>query len=74
MTSNSNSADIFIRPAFGYSFNDLSLLDEALDTTGLLRVGSNQSLALIGDSIIQTIIYRDWYPSRQPKGLSFVSK
>lgn len=74
MASNSNTADIFIRNTFGYSFNDLNLLDEALDATGLLRVDSNQSLALIGDSVLQTIIYRDWYPRRQPKGLSIVSK
>ena len=58
----------FIRDTFGYTFKDLNLLDEALDTTGLYRPQSNQSLALIGDSILQLTIYRDWYPSRQLKG------
>jgi hypothetical protein len=55
----------FIRDTFGYTFQDLNLLHEALDTTGLYRPQSNQSLALIGDSILQLTIYRDWYPSRQ---------
>lgn len=59
----------FIRDTFGYTFKDLNLLDEALDTTGLYRPQSNQSLALIGDSILQLTIYRDWYPSRQLKGI-----
>lgn len=59
----------FIRDTFGYTFMDLNLLDEALDTTGLYRPQSNQSLALIGDSILQLTIYRDWYPGRQPKGM-----
>jgi hypothetical protein len=59
----------FIRDTFGYTFKDLNLLDEALDTTGLYRPQSNQSLALIGDSILQLTIYRDWYPSRQLKGM-----
>lgn len=59
----------FIRDTFGYTFKDLSFLDEALDTTGLYRPQSNQALALIGDSILQTTIYRDWYPSRQLKGM-----
>lgn len=60
----------YIRDTFGYSFKDLRLLDEALDTTGIrYRVQSNQSLALIGDSILQLTIYRDWYPSRQLKGM-----
>lgn len=59
----------FIRDTFGYTFKDLNLLDEALDTTGLFRPQSNQSLALIGDSILQLTIYRDWYPSRQLKGM-----
>jgi hypothetical protein len=58
----------FIRDTFGYTFKDLNLLDEALDTTGLYRPQSNQSLALVGDSILQLTIYRDWYPSRQLKG------
>lgn len=68
MTTNSISAYTYIRLTFGYSFNDTSFLDEALDTTGLYRAGSNQSLALIGDSVLQANIYRDWYPSKQPKG------
>jgi hypothetical protein len=59
----------FIRDTFGYTFKNLDLLDEALDTTGLYRPQSNQSLALIGDSILQLTIYRDWYPSRQLKGI-----
>jgi len=59
----------FIRDTFGYTFKNLDLLDEALDTTGLYRPQSNQSLALIGDSILQLTIYRDWYPSRQLKGM-----
>jgi hypothetical protein len=59
----------FIRDTFGYTFKDLNLLNEALDTTGLYRPQSNQSLALIGDSILQLTIYRDWYPSRQLKGM-----
>ena len=59
----------YIRDTFGYTFKDLNLLDEALDTTGAYRAQSNQSLALIGDSILQTIIYRDWYPSKQLKGM-----
>ena len=59
----------FIRDTFGYTFHDLTLLKEALDTTGIYRPQSNQSLALIGDSILQTTIYRDWYPSKQLKGV-----
>ena len=59
----------FIRDTFGYIFKDLNLLDEALDTTGLYRAQSNQSLALIGDSILQLTINRDWYPGRQLKGM-----
>jgi hypothetical protein len=59
----------FIRDTFGYTFKNLDLLDEALDTTGLYRPQSNQSLALIGDSVLQLTIYRDWYPSRQLKGM-----
>jgi hypothetical protein len=59
----------FIRDTFGYTLKNLDLLDEALDTTGLYRPQSNQSLALIGDSILQLTIYRDWYPSRQLKGI-----
>ena len=59
----------YIRNTFGYTFKDLNLLDEALDTTSAYRAQSNQSLALIGDSILQTIIYRDWYPSKQLKGM-----
>jgi hypothetical protein len=59
----------FVRDTFGYTFKDLSLLFEALDTTSTYRAQSNQSLALIGDSILQTTIYRDWYPSKQLKGM-----
>ncbi|GAB7332269.1 hypothetical protein MBLNU13_g04111t1 [Cladosporium sp. NU13] len=58
----------YIRDTFGYSFKNLRLLNEALNTTPALRAQSNQSLALIGDSILQLTIYRDWYPSRQLKG------
>jgi hypothetical protein len=58
----------YIRDTFGYAFKDLSLLNEALDATPTHRPQSNQSLALIGDSILQLTIYRDWYPSRQLKG------
>jgi hypothetical protein len=59
----------FIRNTFGHTLNDLRLLKEALDTTGTYRPQSNQSLALIGNSILQTTIYREWYPSKQLKGL-----
>ena len=59
----------YIRDTFGYAFKDLSLLNEALDATPTHRPQSNQSLALIGDSILQLTIYRDWYPSRQLKGI-----
>ena len=57
----------YIRDTFGYAFKDPRLLAEALNTTPALRAQSNQSLALIGDSILQLTIYRDWHPSRQPK-------
>ena len=63
------NASEYIRDTFGYTFKDLRLLGEALDTTGIYRPQSNQSLALIGDSILQLTIYRDWYPSRQLKGM-----
>ena len=59
----------YIRDTFGYAFKDLSLLNEALNATPVHRPQSNQSLALIGDSILQLTIYRDWYPSRQLKGI-----
>lgn len=63
------NAPEYIRDTFGYTLKDLRLLGEALDTTGIYRPQSNQSLALIGDSILQLTIYRDWYPSRQLKGM-----
>ena len=63
------NASEYIRDTFGYTFKDLRLLGEALDTTGIYRPQSNQSLALIGDSTLQLTIYRDWYPSRQLKGM-----
>ena len=59
----------YIRDTFGYTFKNLSLLYEAHDTTAIRYCAqSNQTLALIGDSVLNLIIYRDWYPSKQLKG------
>lgn len=63
----------YIHDTFGYTFKNLDLLNEAFDTTGVHRPQSNQSLALIGDSVLQLTIYRDWYPSRQLKGMSAIN-
>lgn len=72
MTTNKFAAQVFIFNTFGYHFNNVNFLNETLDTAGMYRASSNQSLALIGDSVLQTNIYRDWYPTRQPKGKSSV--
>jgi hypothetical protein len=68
--ANNNSATVsFIRTS-GYTLRNTNLLIEALNTTGLYRPGSNQSLALVSDSILQTIVSQDWYPSKEPQGAS----
>lgn len=68
MSSVTDGAHIYITATFGYTFKNLNLLYEALDTTGLYRVGGNSRLAMIGDSVLQSNILRDWYPTGQTRG------
>jgi hypothetical protein len=57
-----------IQVTFGYIFKDVDLINEALNATRLYRPDSNKSLAMIGDSVLQTNIIRDWYPTFQSRG------
>jgi hypothetical protein len=58
----------FVQVTFGYIFKDVDLINEALNATRLYRPDSNKSLAMIGDSVLQTNIIRDWYPTFQSRG------
>jgi hypothetical protein len=67
--SSSYAAHTFIQVTFGYIFKNVNLINEALDTTTrMYRPDSNKSLALIGDSVLQTNIVRDWYLMWESRG------
>jgi hypothetical protein len=58
----------FIQVTFGYIFKDVNLTNEALNATRHYRPDSNKSLAMIGDSVLQINIIREWYPTFQSRG------
>jgi dsRNA-specific ribonuclease len=64
----------YISATFGYNFKNLDLLNEAFDTTGFYpaRPDKTKRMALIGDSVIQTILVRDRFPTGQTKGMQTV--
>jgi hypothetical protein len=64
---NRYASHAFIQATFGYIFKDVNLINEALDATRLYQPDSNKSLAMIGDSVLQTNIIREWYPTFQSR-------
>lgn len=58
MSSQNNASHDFVLWKFGYNVNDLGLLEEASDNTGLYEVGPSRKLALIGDLVLQNNVYR----------------
>jgi dsRNA-specific ribonuclease len=74
MASGIEAAHAFIKDVAGYAFHNSSLLEEALDTTGLHSTGSNERLAMIGDSRLKDVILDDWYPTGTTKGMSTTKK
>lgn len=62
-------ATVFITDRFGYSMEDFGLVAEAMDTTGLLRPGSNKRLAIVGDAALKIAIAVAWYPTGAPRGI-----
>jgi hypothetical protein len=74
MASGIEAAHAFIKDVAGYAFHNSSLLEEALDTTGLHSTGSNERLAMIGHSRLKDVILDDWYPTGTTKGMSTTQK
>lgn len=62
-------AKVFITNRFGYSIQDLGLVAEAMDTTGIFRPGSNKRLAIVGDAALKIAIAVAWYPTGAPRGI-----
>lgn len=62
-------ATVFITDRFGYSIQDLGLVAEAMDTTGIFRPGSNKRLAIVGDAALKIAIAVAWYPTGAPRGI-----
>jgi hypothetical protein len=60
----------FIQGVTRYAFHNSSLLEEALDTTGLRSTDSNERLPMIGKSRLKNIVLDDWYPTGATKGMS----
>jgi dsRNA-specific ribonuclease len=70
MASGIKAAHALIQDVTGYAFYNSSLLEGALDTTGLHSTGSNERLAMLGDSRLKDVILDDWYPTATTKGMS----
>lgn len=63
------SADYdLVQNAIGYTFSRRDLLVEALDTTGMRTIESNQLLAMLGDALLKMILLDDWCASGRAKG------
>lgn len=62
-------AKAFITNRFGYSIQDLGLVAEAMDATGLFQPGSNKRLAIVGDAALKIAIAVAWYPTGAPRGI-----
>lgn len=56
-------AKVFITNRFGYSIQDLGLVAEAMNATGLFELGSNKRLAIVGDAALKIAIAAAWYPT-----------
>lgn len=56
-------AKVFITNRFGYSIQELRLVAEAMDATGLFPPGSNRRLAIVGDAALKMAIAAAWYPT-----------
>jgi dsRNA-specific ribonuclease len=54
----------YISATFGYNFKNLDLLEQALDASGIYpdRPGQNKRMAMVGDSVIHTVLICDWLP------------
>jgi hypothetical protein len=69
MASGIEAAHAFIQDVAGYAFHNSSLLVEALDTTGIHSTGSNERLAMLGNSRLKDVILDDWYPTATTNGM-----
>jgi len=56
-------ARTYVEGEFGYSFNSLSILAEALDASGDFFRESNRRLALLGDKMAGAAVTAAWYPT-----------
>jgi hypothetical protein len=74
MASGIEAAHAFIQDVTGYAFHNNSLLEVALDTNGLHSTGSNERLAMLGDSRLKDVILDDWYPTATTKGMSTINE
>jgi hypothetical protein len=70
MASGIEAAHASIQDVTGYAFHNNSLLEGALDTSGFHSIGSNERLAVLGDSQLKEAILDDWYPTATTKGMS----
>lgn len=68
MANQAVSAGAFIFQTVQYAIQDETLLNEALDTSGLRLQQSNQRLALLGDAALKLALLDEWYPTGTPKG------
>lgn len=60
--------DAYLQVTMGYTFINLALLTEALDTTGLRSSESNQRLAMLGDALLKHALLDDWYSAGAARG------
>lgn len=70
-TARIQQAHAFICEKFSYDIQDLALVHEAIDTTGLCSIYSmeaNRRLAMIGDKALESTIISAWYPTGAPRG------
>lgn len=61
----------FIRESFGYDFQNIALVREAIDTSGLNLIQAleaNKRLAMVGDKALESTIISVWYPTGAPRG------
>jgi hypothetical protein len=61
-------ARTYVEGEFGYNFNSLSILAEALDASGDFFRESNRRLALLGDKMAGAAVTAAWYPTGAFRG------
>jgi hypothetical protein len=63
-----SGARLYVEGEFGYNFNSLSILAEALDASGDFFRESNCRLALLGDKMAGAAVTAAWYPTGAFRG------